>query len=236
MIERLQKIIAAHGGISRRAAEKLIESGLVTVNGSVAVLGDKADAESDMILVEGTPIDVSSDKKVYIMLNKPVGYVTTMKDERGRKTVTQLLPDIQERVYPVGRLDINSAGLLLFTNDGEFANTIMHPSFEKDKRYRVYVEGDLDLGIRKLLEPMELDGVLLSKPDAFIKTRHPGGGVIDIVIHEGRNRQVRRMCKAAGLKVVRLTRLSIGPLKLGNLKTGEWRYLSDEEVAMLNCK
>lgn len=233
MEERIQKIIAARWGVSRRSAEKLISEGRVSVNGETASLGDKADGGVDEITVDGVALPKETGRKVYIMLNKPVGYVTTMSDEKGRKTVKELVSDIEERVYPVGRLDINSEGLLLMTNDGEFANHIMHPSNEKDKTYRVLVTGDLDEGIKRLREPMELDGVRVDTPKIRVVKVQPNSSVIDITIHEGRNRQIRRMCELAGLSVKRLTRIAEGGVSLGRLKKGTWRYLSKEEIAQL---
>ena len=235
MEERLQKILAARAGVSRRAAETLIEDGLVTINGSAASLGDRADPDRDEILLRGAPIG-AAEEKYYIMLNKPVGYVTTMSDEKGRKTVADLTADVPVRVYPVGRLDIDSDGLLLMTNDGEFANLVMHPSFEKDKTYRVSVSGDVSAGLRRLREPMELDGVPLMAPKAELVRREGGLSVLLITIHEGRNRQVRRMCETAGLKVKRLTRVSVGPVRLGKLPRGHWRELTEAEVRALMGK
>ncbi|MGM9522062.1 MAG: pseudouridine synthase [Oscillospiraceae bacterium] len=233
MEERLQKIIAAHGGMSRRAAEKLISDGKVLVNGVTAGLGCKADASTDEISIDGVLLNMDDEKKVYIMLNKPAGFVTTMSDEKGRRTVAELVQDIPQRVYPVGRLDLNSEGLLLMTNDGDFANKIMHPSFEKEKTYRVQISGDIHKGIPVLLAPMELDGIELRKPSVKLLKEENGMAVIDITIHEGKNRQIRRMCEAAGLKVHRLTRISIGKLGLGRLKKGCWRHLTKEELELL---
>ncbi len=232
MEERLQKILAARAGVSRRAAEKLIEDGLVTVNGSAASLGDRADPERDEILLRGAPIG-AAEEKYYIMLNKPVGYVTTMSDEKGRRTVAELVSGVPARVYPVGRLDINSEGLLLMTNDGDFANRVMHPSYEKEKTYRVLVTGDAESGIKRLSEPMELDGVRLRTPRVRLIGHDGAASAVEITIHEGRNRQVRRMCELAGLNVRRLTRVSIGKVRLGNLKKGAWRFLTREEIDSL---
>ena len=232
MEERLQKILAARAGVSRRAAEKLIEDGLVTVNGSAASLGDRADPDRDEILLRGAPIG-AAEEKYYIMLNKPVGYVTTMSDEKGRRTVAELVSGVPARVYPVGRLDINSEGLLLMTNDGDFANRVMHPSFEKEKTYRVLVTGDAESGIKRLSEPMELDGVRLRTPRVRLIGHEGAAAAMEITIHEGRNRQVRRMCELAGLTVRRLTRVSVGRVRLGNLKKGSWRFLTREEIDSL---
>jgi 23S rRNA pseudouridine2605 synthase len=233
MVERIQKIISLRGGISRRAAEKLISEGRVTVDGKVAALGDKAESDFAEIHIDSVLLENREIDKIYIMLNKPVGYVTTMSDEKGRKTVKDLVSDLGERVYPIGRLDINSEGLLLMTNDGDFANSLMHPSFEKEKTYRVMVTGEFESGIRRLTEPMELDGVMLSKPKVRVIKTNERSAVFDITIHEGRNRQVRRMCENVGMNVKRLTRISEGGIKLGNLQKGTWRYLTDEEIRRL---
>lgn len=235
MEERIQKIIAARGGVSRRAAEELITQGKVTVNGVLAKIGEKADVNSDKICVNGSPLSNVSNKKLYIMLNKPRGYVTTMHDEKGRKTITELMPDLGARVYPIGRLDINSEGLLLITNDGEFANIVAHPSFEKEKIYRVRVAGPIECGVKRLGEPMELDGDKISVPRVRIIKMTMEGGTIDITIHEGKNRQIRRMCEIAGLKVLRLIRIAIGTVRLGDLKSGEWRKLTVAEIRALSC-
>lgn len=236
MEERIQKIIAQRGGMSRRAAEKLIADGLVTLDGAAVSLGDKADSDTDGLAVRGEGLPPAPEKKYYIALNKPLGYVTTMSDERGRRTVAELVSDLPCRVYPVGRLDVDSEGLLLMTNDGDFANTVAHPSFEKDKTYRVSVNGDLRTGLRALRAPMELDGVRLGIPAVTVVKETRGGGTLELVIHEGRNRQVRRMCAAAGLQVTALTRISVGPVRLGRLKSGGWRNLTRDEVAALLCK
>ena len=230
MKDRLQKIISASGLMSRRAAEERITAGRVSVNGVLAVLGDKADPETDTILLDGKALPSGGDK-IYIMLNKPKGYVTTMKDEKGRKNVTELVKDLGARVYPVGRLDMYSEGLLLMTNDGEFANKLMHPSHQVDKTYMTWVSGeDIGLCVELLRQPMEIDGYEISPADVYISELKPGGAVLMITIHEGRNRQVRKMCELAGLKVTRLFRVSEGELELGDLKIGKWRHLSKEEV------
>ncbi len=232
MEERLQKIISARGITSRRKAEEMIERGRVTVNGERAFLGDKADPELDEIAVDGKIITEKSDL-VYIMLNKPRGYVTTVKDERGRKTVMELVKDAGTRVYPVGRLDMASEGLLIFTNDGDFANRLMHPSHQVEKEYVVRVDGDVDAGLTVLLSPMELDGKPVKKPKVEVLEDRGGSGTLSIVIHEGRNRQVRRMCEQAGLKVKRLIRVREGELSLGRLRRGEWRTLDKDELELL---
>ena len=231
-MERLQKIIAARGVCSRRKAEELIAAGKVTVNGAVASLGDSADPERDEIRVEGRPLPGMS-KKVYLMLNKPRGYVTTLSDEKGRKNAAQLVENCGVRVYPVGRLDMDSEGLLLFTNDGEFANLLMHPRHEVNKTYRVWVTGYSEENLELLKQPIELDGYRIKAPD--VRAVHVTGAkaVLEVIIHEGRNRQVRRMCQAAGMNVARLKRIAEGKLRLGELKEGQWRHLSAQEVEKL---
>ena len=232
MKERLQKILSGRGICSRRKAEELIESGKVSVNGAVAKLGDAADPELDMILVDGTPLP-SQESYVYIMLNKPRGFVTTLSDEKGRPNAAQLI-DCGTRVYPVGRLDMDSEGLLLFTNDGAFANKLMHPSHEVNKTYRVLVQGYTEENLERLKQPIQLDGYTIAKPGVkLLRTRDKGQAQLLVTIHEGRNRQVRRMCDAAGMKVLRLQRISEGNLKLGDLESGKWRHLTPEELASL---
>ena len=232
MSERLQKVISARGICSRRKAEEMILAGRVTCNGAVAKLGDSADPETDEIRVDGKLLPTPGDH-VYIMLNKPRGYVTTLSDEKGRPNAAQLI-DCGKRVYPVGRLDMDSEGLLLFTNDGEFANRLMHPKHEVDKTYRVLVEGFSEENLEKLKQPIELDGYMIREPGVkLLRTRDRGQAQILVTIHEGRNRQVRRMCDAAGMKVLRLQRISEGKLKLGNLELGKWRYLTTEELELL---
>ena len=233
MTERLQKIISAAGLMSRRSAEDCISAGRVHVNGQPAKLGDKADAAVDLILVDGKPLP-SKGQMVYIMLNKPKGYVTTMSDEQGRKTVSELVADVPCRVYPVGRLDMYSEGLLLMTNDGDFANFMTHPSHEVVKLYRTWVQGeDIGLAIELLRQPMELEGYITAPASVDIVELYAEGAVLDIGIHEGRNRQVRRMCEQAGLRVTRLRRISEGGVELGELKAGTWRELTAEELNLL---
>lgn len=233
MTERLQKIISSAGLMSRRAAEECISAGRVSVNGVRVTLGDKADPDRDRILVDGTPLP-SMGKKVYIMLNKPKGYVTTMKDEKGRKNVSELVKEAGARVYPVGRLDMYSEGLLLMTNDGDFANRMMHPSHNVTKTYHTWVQGcDIGPAIERLRLPMELDGYMTHPAEVDPVELFPGGAVLAISIHEGRNRQVRKMCEAVGLKVTRLQRVSEAGLALGTLKSGQWRYLTEEELRQL---
>lgn len=229
MVERIQKILSARGVASRRKAEQMITQGRVSCNGEICFLGQSADPNVDVILVDGRPLP-SQGKAVYIMLNKPRGFVTTLSDEKGRKNAAQLVQDCGERVYPVGRLDMDSEGLLIFTNDGEFANQLMHPSHQVDKVYRVQVVGYSEQAMQCLSEPIELDGYLLRKPQVSLIRAEGDRAQLRITIHEGRNRQVRRMCAIAGMQVRRLLREEEGPLKLGSLPKGKWRYLTETEV------
>ena len=228
MTERLQKILSARGVASRRAAETMIEEGRVTVNGMVALLGQTADPENDEIMVDGRPLP-SVKEYVYILLHKPRGYVTTLSDEKGRKTAAELVADCGVRVYPVGRLDMDSEGLLLFTNDGDFANKLMHPKHEVQKAYLAWVQNFSEESVARLKQPISLDGYTIRAP----KVRVVKPGMMEITIHEGRNRQVRRMCEAAGMQVTRLKRVREGKLALGDLPLGKWRYLTEEEVKSL---
>ena len=233
MKERLQKIISASGLMSRRAAEELIAAGKVSVHGVTAALGDKAEAGTDRILVDGKVLP-SAGEKLYIMLNKPRGYVTTLSDEKGRKNVSELVKELGTRLYPVGRLDMYSEGLLLMTNDGDFANRLMHPSHQVDKCYHTWVKGeDMGWAVELLRCPMEIDGYVTSPAQVDILELKGEEALLGITIHEGRNRQVRKMCEAAGLKVTRLMRVSEGGVKLGTLKSGRWRRLTEEELNML---
>ena len=231
---RIQKIIAESGYCSRRKAEALIAAGRVKVNGRPVKIGDKAGGK-DLITVDGERIYIPKKRRnYYIMLNKPRGYVTTMSDELGRRCVTELLEDVGERVYPVGRLDRNSEGLLLFTNDGNFANSIMHPSKEISKTYRVTVRPDInDEQLVALSEGVVIDGRKTLPATVVVKDKEPGRVVLLMTIKEGRNRQIRKMCDAVGLEVARLRRISIGPLKLGMLKPGTYRELTAEELRAL---
>lgn len=235
MTERLQKILASRGVASRRHAEEMILAGRVTCNGAVCKLGDSADPDVDKILLDGKPLP-SREEFVYIMLNKPRGFVTTLSDEKGRKNAAQLVTDCGKRVYPVGRLDMDSEGLLLFTNDGDLANRLMHPKHEVNKTYAVQVTGYTTQGLEKLKRPITLDGYRIKPPQVICVRKEndeKNTAVLQVTIHEGRNRQVRRMCAAAGMNVHRLTRISEGDLKIGKLPTGKWRYLTDEEAALL---
>lgn len=228
MKERIQKILSARGVASRRKAEEMILAGRVRCNGQICALGDSADPDIDIIEVDGAPI-AEQQRLVYLMLHKPRGFVTTLSDEKGRKNAAQLVSDCGLRVYPVGRLDMDSEGLLLFTNDGQFANRLMHPKHQVDKTYRVFVTGCTQEAVEKLCQPITLDGYTISKP----KVKREGEDRLLITIHEGRNRQIRRMCDAAGMHVTRLIRIREGAVSLGDLPRGKWRYLTQEEIGML---
>lgn len=232
MAERLQKILSARGVASRRTAENWIQQGRVTVNGIPARLGDTADPEQDEILLDGKPLP-QGQEPVYILLNKPRGYVTTLSDEQGRPNAAQLVADCGVRVYPVGRLDMDSEGLLLFTNDGAFANALMHPKHQVKKTYDVWVTGYVPGAEIRLARPIELDGYTIRKPEVKLFKAEGNRARLRVTIHEGRNRQIRRMCQAAGMTVTRLRRIREGSLSLGDLAPGAWRYLTREEVARL---
>lgn len=232
---RLQKIIADSGICSRRKAEELIAQGRVKINGRPCKVGDKADPIKDIVSIDGERV-VFERKKTYryIMLNKPRGYITTMSDELDRKCVTELLDGVDARVYPIGRLDKNSEGLLLFTNDGNFANEIMHPSKHVTKTYRVTVRPDVDDEVLvKLSEGVVIDGRKTLPCTVLVLDKQPGRTVLQMTISEGRNRQIRKMCEAVGLEVARLKRTAVGPIKLGMLKPGTWRDLKPEELRAL---
>lgn len=231
---RLQKHLSACGIASRRKAEELIDAGKVRVNGRVATLGDKVDPKRDKVTVRGKNV-VAVTQKVYIMLHKPRGYVTTMSDEFDRKSVADLVKDVGVKVFPVGRLDRDSEGLLIMTNDGEFANSITHPSKHVNKTYRVTVGGAVDDDqIKKLCEGIIIDGKKTLPCDVFVTERRDDRTVLNFIIHEGRNRQIRKMCDAVGLKVLRLKRTEIAGVKLGGLKSGAWRDLNERELTRLN--
>ena len=232
MKERLQKILSSRGVASRRRAEEMISAGLVTVNGTVALLGTSADPDTDEIRVEGHLLPQPMEY-VYILLNKPRGYVTTLSDEKGRPNAAQLVADCGVRVYPVGRLDMDSEGLLLFTNDGEFANSLMHPKHEVNKTYDVWVTGYTSGAEKRLARPITLDGYTIRTPEVTLLKAEGDKARLRVTIHEGRNRQVRRMCQAAGMHVTRLCRIREGSLSLGNLPKGKWRYLTAQEIQSL---
>ncbi len=232
---RIQKIIADSGYCSRRAAEKLIADGMVKVNGRPVSLGDKADPRNDIITVGGERIKAGGVTLRYIKMYKPRGYVTTMSDELGRRGVTELLEDVEERVYPIGRLDKNSEGLLLLTNDGAFANDIMHPRKHIAKVYRVTVAQKVteDM-INTLMTGVEIEeGVMTASCVVTVLTEEDDRTVLEFTIYEGKNRQIRKMCEAVGLTVKRLRRTSVGGVKLGMLKPGEYTDLTKEELRVL---
>lgn len=232
MEERLQKVLAQAGLCSRREAERWMLEGRVTVNGHAASPGDRADLQKDKIMVDGKPIGVAEEKR-YLMLYKPRGYVSTMKDERGRKTVADLVRDCRARVVPVGRLDYNSEGLLLLTNDGEFVHALTHPKHEVEKHYEVRVRGRLDQ-IQRLSEPMEIDGYRIRPATVVVLEQDERSAKLRLTIHEGRNRQIRKMCEQCGLEVRRLKRVAVGELPLDpRLKSGAWRDLTPDELAYL---
>jgi 23S rRNA pseudouridine2605 synthase len=231
MPERVQKILSACGLASRRQAEQMIQAGRVTVNGAVAQLGDQAVLGRDIIALDGAELAPLAEK-TYLMLHKPRGYVTTMRDEKGRKTVRDLVKDCPARVYPVGRLDLDSEGLLLMTDDGALAHCLMHPSHQVEKEYLVWVRGDVERALPALRRPMVLDGEKLAPARVFMK-KQGETSLLSITIHQGKNRQVRRMCALAGLHVTRLKRVSIGTLRLKQLEKGTWRTLTAEEIDYL---
>lgn len=234
---RIQKIIADSGYCSRRKAEEYISNGIVTVNGRKCSLGDKADPRADLIRVGDDEISAAPVEKRYIMLNKPRGYVTSMADEKGRKIAAELLDGIDERLYPVGRLDRNSEGLLLFTNDGNFANDIMHPSRHVSKTYRVTIDGRVtEEQLTRLMSGVELDDGTWTMPcQVEVLVEEPERTVLRFVIKQGLNRQIRRMCTAVGLNVGRLRRTAIGGVRLGMLKPGDWRELTKDELRSLRA-
>jgi 23S rRNA pseudouridine2605 synthase len=234
MLERLQKILSRAGVASRREAEGMITAGRVAVNGAVVTeLGSKADPDRDRITLDGRPVRLA-EERLYILLNKPAGYVTTMKDPQGRPIVTSLLKGVKERVFPVGRLDYNTEGLLLLTSDGEWANTLAHPRHEVDKEYLVRVRGAVSPEqVRRLAEGVELEEGRTAPGRVQVVRESENNTWLSVTIHEGRYRQVRRMCEAVSLSVVRLKRVRYGSLELGMLRTGEHRFLTAEEVARL---
>jgi len=235
--ERLQKILSEAGICSRRAAEKLINEGRVKVNNLTASLGESADIKVDDITVDGEKV-VVTEHFTYIMLNKPRGYVTTMSDEAGRKCVTELISDVGERVYPVGRLDMHSEGLLLLTNDGDLAYKLTHPRHEVYKKYLVkvtYDDGEPPESPEiSLSRPIEIDGIkLLPAKCRLVEKLSPDKYILTLSIREGKNRQIRRMCVACGYTVNSLKRIAVGKILLSDLPTGAWRYLSNDEIEYL---
>lgn len=240
MKERLQKILSAQGICSRRKAEEYIKEGAVKVNGITALLGESADPEVDEITLNGVLINGktgAAEEKTYIMLNKPRGYVTTLADESGRRTVLDLVGDIPVRIYPVGRLDMHSEGLLLMTNDGELTNKLTHPKHKVYKTYLlniIYDDGKPAVPAEQILQkPMTIDGIRLAPAKCRKITDLEDGCILTISIREGKNRQIRRMCTQCGFTVRSLKRVSIGKLMLADLPTGEYRHLTAEEVDYL---
>lgn len=232
MSERVQKLLSRSGVCSRRQAEELMRSGRVTVNGESVQPGDRADPERDVIAVDGVPMK-QPGQRVCLMLNKPRGYVTTLSDEQGRKTVAELVADCGVRVYPVGRLDLNSEGLLLMTNDGDLAQHLTHPSHQVEKEYLVRVTGDADSALPRLRRDMTVDGERFRGAKVRVLSQEGESSLLSVTIAQGRNRQVRRMCAACGLTVHRLRRIREGSLALGSLKSGQWRRLSEKEIEVL---
>ena len=232
---RLQKFMAEQGVASRRKSEDLIRAGKVKVNGHIAEIGMKINPRKDLVTVGKLKLtNVKNRKMVYIMLNKPRGYVTTVSDELGRKTVMDLLPDFGCRIYPVGRLDKDSEGLLLLTNDGSFTNCMTHPSHEYAKVYRVTVRPAVnDEILFNLRNGIEIDGRKTAPCEVTVLTEEENRVVLEFILHEGRNRQIRKMCESQGLEVARLKRISIGPIKLGMLKQGDYKELSEQDVKKL---
>ena len=231
---RLQKFIADSGLMSRRAAEGEIERGNISVNGHVAAIGTKIDPASDVVTYKGKRIRFERKKYTYIMLNKPRGYLSSTTDDRGRKCVTDLLDGVETRVYPVGRLDLISEGMILLTDDGELKNRLTHPSHTISKVYRVKVGGSVSQTQYDILtSPLEIDGYKIKPVDVLITGEDESGTVLKFTLFEGRNRQIRKMCEAADLTVKRLSRVSIGNLKLDGLPVGKWRYLEQHEVDYL---
>ena len=231
---RIQKYISDCGLMSRRAAEREIELGNIKVNGEAALTGQKIDPERDVVTYKGRRVRHKKAHKTYVMLNKPRGYVTTMSDEHGRKCVSELLADVDSRVYPVGRLDMYSEGLLLCTDDGELTNMLTHPSHEIVKVYLVRVKGAVDKEtIKKLSSPMELDGYIIKPVKVTKMSESEDSTLLKMELCEGRNRQIRKMCEQCELTVISLKRVSEGEIMLGKLQTGKWRYLTREELKYL---
>lgn len=232
MQERIQKILSARGVASRRAAEELLRQGRVRVNGRTAQLGDRADAQTDLVEIDGTALPTAPER-CCILLNKPRGFLTTVSDPQGRRTVMELVADCECSVYPVGRLDRFSEGLLLLTNDGALANHLTHPRGEVKKVYHVWVSAYYGDACDRLKEPIVIDGRKIRPPRVRVLSEQGEVAMLEITIFEGRNRQIRRMCEHAGLTVTRLKRVQEGTLRLGTLQTGAWRYLTQEEITAL---
>lgn len=230
---RLQKYVSDCGLMSRRSAEKEIEQGFFTVNGEKAYIGQKVVPGVDDVRYKGRKLE-GGGKKVYLMLYKPRGYVTTLSDEEGRHCITELLEDVPERVYPCGRLDMDSEGLLILTNDGEVANKLMHPKNHVDKVYHVKVKTEIEPDtLAKLNGPMELDGYKIKPVKVTILERKEGYTILKFVLTEGRNRQIRKMCEQVDLQIQRLKRVSVGELNVGMLTPGKWKYMNHNEAKYL---
>ena len=230
---RLQKFLAESGVASRRKSEELIDQGKVKVNGRVAMIGDKIDPKKDTVTVSGKKI-VKTKTFTYIVLHKPRGFITTMSDEKDRKCVAELIKDVDGRVYPVGRLDKDSEGMLLFTNDGAFANAMTHPTKHVPKTYRVTVRPSIsEEQITALTQGVIIEDRKTAPAEVRVITKEEGRVVLEIILYEGRNRQIRKMCEEVGLEVARLKRTQIGSIKLGMLKQGAWRHLTEDEVRKL---
>ncbi|MCD8005020.1 MAG: rRNA pseudouridine synthase [Oscillospiraceae bacterium] len=237
MEERLQKILSAAGACSRRRAEDWIRAGRVLVNGQPAVLGQRADPDRDMITLDGQPIGTGDGPPVYYLLHKPRGYVTTLSDEQGRASVADLIEDIPCRVWPVGRLDRDSEGLLLLTNDGALTHRLLHPAFRVEKQYHVWVTGPVERGLSILRGPITLDGQLLAPVEVeALPGAEERRACLDFLLRQGKKRQIRRMCAAAGLKVERLVRVREGSLRLEGLEPGKYRPLTDVEIQSLSSR
>ncbi len=236
MKQRLQKLISAAGMASRRRSEELIKAGKVTVNGIPAALGDSADPDIDIICVDGRLL-LRPAERTYIMLYKPRGYVTTLRDEKNRRCVSELVKDAGVRLYPVGRLDMYSEGLLIMTDDGELANRLMHPSSQTDKTYHVWVKGRCsETALKVLGSPLVIDGYRIRPAEVELVKQTGEYTQLSIRIHEGRNRQIRKMCDCAGLRLTKLRRVSEGSLSLGELRPGQWRHLTEEELQELQSQ
>lgn len=234
MTQRLQKLISAAGLASRRSAEALITAGRVTVNGRIAGLGESADPAVDDVRLDGEPVRPAAGRR-YIVLHKPRGYVTTLQDDRGRPTVAELVADVGRRLYPAGRLDMDSEGLLILTDDGAAANALMHPSHQVDKVYTVFVQGsDIPGALKKLRAMDRLEGEPIAPAQVTLLERKGDGAELQMIIHEGKNRQIRRMCAACSLAVRRLIRVAEGPVTLGSLPAGKWRSMTAEEISYLH--
>ncbi|MBQ7398897.1 MAG: rRNA pseudouridine synthase [Clostridia bacterium] len=230
---RIQKYISDCGLMSRRAAEKEIEQGMFKVNGVRAEIGQKINPDKDVVEYKGKKVEGGS-KKVYVMLYKPRGYVTTMSDDEGRKCIPELLKDVPERVYPCGRLDMDSEGLLILTNDGEVANKLMHPKHHVEKIYHVKVKGEIEPDVLTTLNgPMIIDDYKIKPVQVSIIERKEGNTILRFTLSEGRNRQIRKMCEQVNLKITRLKRVAVGDLTIGMLKPGQWKYMNYNEISIL---